>query len=167
MGTVKQSMPVECAMPVGTAFPQLVSNAGTNFRVLGWAFDTSTEEAMALHWKVVGYGSGNVTVTIVWYADTASSGGVAWGCSLAAITPDIDSQDVETKAFATEVVGTDTHRGTTGQRLHTCAVEVNQLDSLAADDEVWLKIARKTGNAGDTMTGDAIVVGVTISYSDT
>ena len=92
---------------------------------------------------------------------------MTFGCSLAAITPNTDTQDVETKAFATEVTGSDSHLGTTGQRLHEMTVTVSNLDSLAAGDTIWLKLARKVADASDTMTGAALVTGIQIEYSDT
>ena len=100
-------------------------------------------------------------------SDTASSGGITYGASLAAITPNVDTQDIETKAFATENTASDTHLGTTGQRQHSFAVTVSNLDSLAADDEVYLRIRRVPADGGDTMTGDAIITRVIVTYSDT
>lgn len=144
-----------------------VVNFGTNFPVPGLAFDTTTQEAAFFRFLALLYGSGNVTVTIDWYADTATSGGVVFGASLAAITPDTDTQDIETKAFATENTGSDTHLGTTGQRLHRMTITVSNLDSLAAGDYVVLRLRRVPADGSDTMTGDCIVTRVTVSYSDT
>jgi len=69
--------------------------------------------------------------------------------------------------LATANTVTDTHLGTTGQRLHRASVTVSNLDSLAANDDLWVRIARDANNASDTMTGDAILVLATVSYSDT
>lgn len=166
MGTVVHALgPRDAAYPASN-YAQFKSVAGTNFPVESLAFDASTEEAVYFLFRAVSYGSGNLTVRIRWYADSASSGGVVFGCSLAAITANTDTQDIETKAFATETTGSDTHLGTTGQRLHEMTVTVSNLDSLAADDWCALKLARKTGNASDDMTGDALVVAADIEYSD-
>ena len=113
------------------------------------------------------YGSGNVTVKPAWEADTASSGDVIWGAALAAITPNSDSQDLETKAFATAVTVTDSHLGTVGQRLHSIDLAINNLDSLAAGDWVAMKFYRDADAAGDTMAGYANLVSLLVSYSDT
>lgn len=91
---------------------------------------------------------------------------MVFGASIAAITPNTDTQDVETKAFATENTGSDTHLGTTGQRLHQMSITISNLDSLAADDLVAIRLRRVPGDAGDTMTGDAILVDAQLSYSD-
>lgn len=166
MATVVQQLDVGAAQFLATAFPALVKN-GTNFPVIGLAFDAAADEAAFWHWQAVNYGSGNVTVRVEWYADTATSGDVIWGIQLAAITPNTDSQDVETDSLATANTATDTHLGTVGQRLHTVDVTVSNLDSLANNDAVWLRLYRDADAGGDTMTGDAIVTGATVSYSDT
>lgn len=144
-----------------------VLTQGTNFPVSGLAFDATTQEAAFFEFPALSYGSGNVTVTVEWYADSASANGIVFGASLAAITPNTDSQDVETKAFATENTASDTHLGTTGQRLHTFDITVSNLDSIAAGDAVWLRLRRVPADGSDTMTGDAIVTRMIVSYSDT
>jgi hypothetical protein len=165
VATVYQTLDAAAAQFLSTAFPALVKN-GTNFPVAGLAYDAAADEAAFWNLRAVNYGSGNVTVAIDWYADTATSGDVVWAVQLAAITADTDTQDVETKSLATANTVTDTHLGTTGQRLHRASVTVSNLDSLAANDDVWIRIARDADNASDTMTGDAILVLATVSYSD-
>jgi len=152
--------------PIGTAFPQSVRFSGTNFPVEGAAFDAATDEACCAKFKAKSYGSGNITAILTWYADSASSGVVRWGAAIAAITPESDTQDVETKAFATENTVDDTHLGTTGQRLHNATITISNLDSIAVDDIVFLRIRRVGSHANDTMTGDAILVAVELQYSD-
>ena len=166
MADVYQQLDPGAAQFLSTAFPALVKN-GANFPVVGLAYDAAADEAAYWEWRAINYASGNVTVGIDWYADTASSGNIVWSVQLAAITPDTDSGDVETKALATANTVTDSHLGTTGQRLHRATVTVSNLDSLAANDEVWIRIARDADNASDTMTGDAVLVGATVSYLST
>lgn len=166
MATVSQQLDVAAAQFLATAFPALVKN-GTNFPVVGLAYDAAAVEAAFFYIHATLYGSGNVTVNLHWYADTATSGDVVWGVQLAAITPNSDTQDVETKALATANTATDTHLGTVGQRLHDVDVTVSNLDSLAANDSLWLRVYRDATNGSDTMTGDAILTSVVVSYSDT
>lgn len=166
MATVYQQLDPGSAQFLATAFPALIKN-GTNFPVVGLAYDAAAVESGYWHFQAIRYGSGNLTVLLEWYADTASTGDIIWGVQLAAITPNTDTQDVETKALATANTATDTHLGTTGQRLHTIAVTVSNLDSLALDDAVWLRIYRDATAGGDTMTGDGILTQATVSYSDT
>lgn len=152
---------------LASAFPALVKTNGTNFPVMGLAFDAATEEKA--YWKVAfpDYASGNPIVKICWYADSASSGDVVWGARLAAITPNTDSQDVETKAFATQQTVTDSHLGTTGQRAHEIDLPITNLDSLAAGDIGVLEISRVGTSGSDTMTGDAILERALLTYSNT
>ena len=166
MATVLLTLTPDSAQFLSSSFPALVKN-GTNFPVMGLAYDAAADEAAFWHFAAINYGSGNLTITIEWYADTATTGDVVWGTQLAAITPNTDTQDVETKALATANTATDTHLGTTGQRLHTIAVTASNLDSLANNDAVWLRVYRDADAAGDTMTGDAVLTLVTVSYSDT
>lgn len=166
MATVYQPFDVSSGQFLSTNFPALVKN-GTNFPAMGLAYDAATAEAAFFFLKATTYGSGNVTVNFHWYADTASSGDVIWGVQLAAITPNTDTQDVETKSLATANTATDTHLGTTGQRLHEIDVTVSNLDSLANNDAVWLRIYRDAAAGGDTLTGDAILTSIVVSYSDT
>lgn len=167
MATVTQQFNPAAGIFRTTAFPQIVQANGTNIPVRGLAFDASTDEAVFFVFRAVSYGSGNLTVTLDWYADTASSGDVVWSAAIAAITPDTDTQDIETDSLATANTVTDSHLGTTNQRLHRASITVSNLDSLAADDYVVLQILRDADNGSDSLTGDAVLVRVTVSYSDT
>lgn len=166
MATIRQTLDPGAAQFLSSSFPALVKN-GTNVPIVGLAYDAASVEAAFWELFAATYGSGNVTVKVQWYADTASSGDVIWGVQLAAITPNIDTQDVETKSLATANTATDSHIGTTGQRLHEIDVTVSNLDSLANGDALWLRLYRDAAAGGDTMSGDAIVTGVVVSYSDT
>ena len=147
-------------------FPQFLKTNGTNFPVAGLAFDATTDEAA--FWKFIAkdYASGNLTLDLFWYADTASSANVVWEAQISAITPDTDTQDIETDGLATLNFVQDTHLGTTGQRLHKCSITISNLDSIADGDFVTLRIARDANgtSATDDMTGDAILVFAQLSY---
>lgn len=167
MGTVRIPFDPRSFIPAsvnGAAFKVV---AGTNFPVASLAFDAATNETAYITFIAESYGSGNLTLKLWWYADTASSGDVIWGAQIAAITPDTDTQDVETKSFATANTVTDSHLGTTGQRVHTCSITISNLDSIAAGDLVTLAVYRSAGAGGDTMTGDALLLMAELSYSDT
>jgi hypothetical protein len=167
MATVKIPIDVRSFVPAATNGAQFKAVTGTNFPVISLAFDAATEETVYTTLQATNYGSGNLTLTLQWYADTASSGDVKWGAAIAAITPDTDAQDIETKAFATETTVTDSHLGTTGQRLHSCAITISNLDSLAAGDRLDLRLKRLAADGADTMAGDAFLTQVELSYSDT
>lgn len=139
--------------------------AGTNSPVGGLYYDATTSQSAFWDFVAVAFASGNPVVTVEWYADTATSGGVVWEVAIAAITPNTDSQDVETKSFATAQSASDTHLGTTGQRLHSVDVTVTNLDSLAAGDEVTVRIARLPADGSDTLTGDAVLRKAVLAYT--
>jgi len=150
------------AMLRTATFADLVQANGTNIPVRGLSF--ATGEQAFWRFRTRGYTSGNLTVAIDWYADTGTTGDAVWGASIAAITPATDTQDIETDALATQTTTTTTHLGTTGQRLHRTTVTVSNLDSLAADDNVTLRIERVA--AGNTLAGNIIMVnGSQVSWS--
>lgn len=167
MATTRQVLtPGDASFPTSNpAAPTEVQ--GTNFPVPGLAFDATTQETAFFRFPLLSYGSGNITVTVDWYADSASANGITFGASIACITQNTDTTDIETKAFATENTASDTHLGTTGQRLHTFDITVSNLDSAASGDDVTLRLRRVPADGSDTMTGDAIVTRVVVSYSDT
>ena len=167
MSIIKHTLLPEEAQFLAANFPAYDKPGGTNFPVACLKFDAATDEAA--FWKLIAqnYGSGNITVNILWYADTASSGDVVWDAQIAAITPNTDTQDIETKALAAVNSVTDSHLGTVGQRLHEATITLSNLDSIAADDLVFLRLNRDANNGSDTMAGDACVVAVEVTYSDT
>ena len=167
MATITQQFSPLASVPPSTGYATMNVRNGTNFPVAALDFDAAADEAAFFFFRASLYGSGNLTIGIDWYADTASSGDVVWGAQLAAITPNTDTQDIETDALATANTVTDSHLGTTGQRLHRAEITVSNLDSLAADDWVALRLYRDADNGSDTMAGDASVVLVSVSYSDT
>lgn len=164
MATVTLPLDFKSAEFLTTAVPELilVTNTGTNpFPVMGYAFDASTRENMYFQFPIPNYGSGNISVIIHWMSRTAqTSGNVQWGASIAAMTPG-DAQSVLTKSLATETTTTTAVNGT-ASGLTTTTVTVSNLDSVAANDTVWLRIGRLTGG----MTGDATLLNVFLQYSD-
>lgn len=169
MATVKINLPILAATPAASNGAAHKTFAGTNFPVRCLAFDGgSTDETVYWQTRLPNYGSGNLTLKIMWYADNASSGNVVFGAAIAAITPNTDTQDIETKAFATASTVQDAHLGTTAQRLHECSITISNLDSVAADDWVAIQLYRDASDTvNDTLSNDALVVDVELSYSDT
>lgn len=109
------------------------------------------------------YGNtGNLTLELHWYSRSGSTtGNVTWSVQLAAITPTTDTQNVETKAYATaQTVNTTVNSGTKGLTLST--LTITNLDSVNAGDDVWLRVTR----TDTSMVGDAILSRLSLSYSD-
>ncbi|WP_113699191.1 hypothetical protein [Nonomuraea lactucae] len=167
MATVRQTLLPEEAQVLGSNLAAFDKINGTNFPVARLLYDAATDEAAFWKIEAVSYGSGNLTVDLIWYAVNATTGVVRWEVAIAAITPESDSQDVETKSLATAHTVDDTHLGTTSKRLHKATITVSNLDSVAAGDEVYVRVRRIGSNAADTMANDAALTEVRISYSDT
>jgi len=169
VAVVVQYLIPEAAQFLASAFPQITRNLGTNFPVSTLAFDGAGTAAERAYWKwsPIGYTSGPITCDLIWYPASGTSGGVVWEAAIAAITPDADTQDVETKAFAAAQTVTDTHLGSTARRLHRATITLSgsSLDSLADGDECWLRISRLPGNSSDTITADAHLTSVRLSYT--
>lgn len=167
MATVKHTLLPEEAQFLAATFPAYTKINGTNFPVSSLSYDAAADELA--FWKFIAqnYGSGNLTLNLLWYADTASSGDVVWAARITCITPNTDTTDVETDSLATVQTVTDTHLGTTGQRVHSATITISNLDSIAADDIVFIEISRDANNASDTMTGDARLLLAELTYSDT
>ena len=168
MGSIRQRFDSDVLQfRAATPFPTYGKADGTHFPVTGLSYDGTTAQYAYLRTRAVNYGTGNLTITLGWYAATATSGGVTWEIALAAITPNTDTTDVETKAFAAATTINDTHLGTTGKRAHDVVVTISNLDGLASDDWLVIRVGRLPADAGDNMTGNAILTMVDVSYSDT
>lgn len=169
MATVRLYLAPEEAAVGATAFPQYVRNQGSQYTVTGLAYSSTAAEVAFWKFEPAAYGSGNITCDIVWYADTSTtaSDGVTWQIAVAAITPGVDSTNVETKALATAQQASTDLGSTSPQKLMKTTVTITNLDSMAAGDEVWLSVTRLTTDASDDLAGDAILTSVRLSYSDT
>mgnify|MGYP001572815021 CR=1 FL=1 len=75
-----------------------------------------------------------------------------------------DAQSVETDGLATATTATTTVNGTARGPNET-SVTISNLDSIAAGDWVCIKFYRDAD--ADNMAGDASLVGLALSYSDT
>lgn len=166
MATVRQPLDPGEAEFGSSGFPQFMRVQGTNYPVSGLYFDAAATETAFFKRRLANYGTGNLTLNVVWYADTGSSGVVRWSAAVAAITPNVDTQDPETKAFAVSTDTDDTHLGTTAQRVHSHDIVISGLDAAASGDVIWLRVQRLGGHANDTLAGDAILTDAELSYSD-
>ena len=170
MATVTRELNVLAAKfePAGN-FPRIVQAVGTNFPVPGLLFDAATDQEAFLTFKAVDYGTGNLTLDLEWYAENASANNIVWEANISAYTLNSTDGSIEADALATLNFVQDTHLATTAKRLHTCQIALSNLDSLAADDRVTLRVARDADgtNATDDMANGGILTGCAVSYSDT
>lgn len=169
MATVYQMLEPQGSEPADSNSAVLQRLAGSgNVSVTTLAFDAST--AQSVFWRIDAsqYGSGNITVDVIWAADTATSGSVVWGAAIAAFTPDTDSGAITAKAFGTQDNASASPAvAATAKRLYKDTITVTHTDSIAVGDAVFLKLQRVAADAGDTMAGNALVERVIVSFSDT
>jgi len=166
MATIIQPLALLSAVLPATNYPLITGITGTNFPFAALVFDQSTDKTCYFFFESTAYASGNVTARIKWEAASGTSGDVIWAGQLACITANTDTQDIETKAFATATTVTDSHLGTTAKRLHEITLTLSNLDSIAAGDWVVLKFYRDADAAGDTLAADARLIALQVEYSD-
>lgn len=135
---------------------------GTNFPATGYAFPQNSVAAAYFNLGCELYGnSGNMTLELHWYSRSGStSGNVTWSVQLAAITPN-DAISVEAKSFASAQTTT-TAVNTTAKGDTLSTVTISNLDSANVGDDLWIKVTR----TDTSMTGDAILIRGSLSYSD-
>jgi len=167
MANVRVMLDPGSAQYLGSAFPQYDKINGTNGPVPVLKFDAAATETAFWVIDPFGYASGNPVLDIEWAADTATSGVVRWEAQLAAITPETDTQDATTKAFATAQTVDDTHLGTTARRIMQATITITNLDSITNGDVLWIKLSRLGAHANDTMAGDAWLTQARFTYSNT
>lgn len=124
------------------------------------SFDDTTAEALIFNGLMSNnYAEGDFNVDIDWVAASATTGGVTWGVSVERLAP--GGQDIDVDGFAAQQTGTSTTNATSGVITRTTITLTQaQADSIAAGDRYRIEIERVTGDGGDTMVGDAQIVGV-------
>lgn len=174
MATVFHQFRPEEATFLGTAFPQYKKINGTSFPVSGLYYDAATDEAAFFVFRAINYGAGNddFTIDIEWYADTATAAqNIVWEAQVGVMTPNSDDADIETKALGTLNFVQDAQIAGVDQRPHRATITLLRanLQSVAADDFVFLRIARDANgtSATDDLAGDGVLTLTTVSYSDT
>jgi len=135
-------------------------------RWLQWLFDASTDEHIMVQFVMPGnYGSAPV-LKVYYKMASATSGKVAWGAKLMALT-DGDSQDADSDEFAAANTANATVPGTAGY-LDVISITLTNADSLAAGDHVVLVLYRDADDGtNDTATGDAEFLGADLQFAIT
>src|SRR5262245_22990293 len=131
MATIALSLWPEEALSLTTAFTTFSRITGSTTNPYSGIWFGPTNDSQAF-WRFLadGYGSGSVTVEIYWYATNATSGDVIFDASIDAMTPDVDTTSMAGATFGAIASVTDTHLGTTSQRLHKCTIVVTDTDGL-------------------------------------
>lgn len=129
------------------------------------ADDTTDESAVFGAVLPSNYAGGGLTVTIVWMATSATTGGVSWDASFEA-HPD-DAFDIDADGFASaNNSGSATTASATGEQQYTSITFTDgaDMDSVAAGESFRLKITRDANGttATDDMSGDAELLRVIV-----
>lgn len=105
---------------------------------------------------------GTLKAVIHWTPDTSGSGAVVWGLSTVAVSND----DAIDATLGTEVTVADSVLvvGDFHTTSATAAMTVGGTPALG--DMVFFKLRRITSDAGDTMTQDALLMGLTLQWRE-
>lgn len=158
MATTRAVLPPSAAEYPATNFPgfTLVNNRPA------LAFDATTEETCYFVGVAPQGLTGALSAIIRYIMASATSGGVAFGVSVEAVT-DGDAVDLDAAdSFDTENVGTVASVPGTAGHIDELSITLTNADSVAAGDALRFRLARKVGNAADTATGDCYVLSVEI-----
>jgi hypothetical protein len=146
-------------------FPAFTKVNGTNAPVSCLAFTPASDQICYWKRQIPTYGASlpNVTVKILWYSSTGqTTGNLVFGVSLGALVSG-DAQSLEGFSFAAETTATTTpNANAKGLTTTTITITGAALDSLAANDLLFLKL--HCLSSGSTMTGNANVIAVTVSW---
>ena len=158
----------------GFAQPAVISGSGTGGsqpaeQILVYRFDPATVEYVDLFCRLSKlYGGGGLTLTLPWAAEIATSGNVVWQAAMRRIavgTTDIDST-AHTYSYQ---AATSPAPGAAGIVRDAAIAFTNggQIDSLAAGEAFFLRVRRAASDAGDTMTGDAMLLADLVKLVET
>jgi hypothetical protein len=111
------------------------------------------------------YGSGNLTLTLDWYTP-ATTNNCVWQAQIGAYTANTDTGAVSAKTFATANTATCAARANANS-LARHTITISNLDSLATDDHILLRVFRDPANGSDNLGNTAFLMGLELSYSDT
>lgn len=151
----------ESARFPSTNFPQLLTVHATE-RILALAFDPTTSESCVWAGVAPQGLTGTWTAVISYIMASAVSGGVAFDVSVQAVTSG-DALDLDASAsYDTVNGGSDAAVPGTAGYMEQISITLTNMDSVAAGDLLFFKLARDVADANDTATGDAYVLMVEI-----
>lgn len=135
---------------------------GTNLRYWGWAFDpTASENIIGSFIIPDDYVSGG-TFTMYWSNSGAGSGNVVWEVTNKAQAAAIDLNSLTSEQLNSDIIAAPT----------LGVLKVSTLTSVLGNGADWvagnhvrMMINRNAVSASDTHTSDAVIVGLTFSYT--
>jgi hypothetical protein len=144
-----------------TNAPAPTCATGTNTQKATLDFDASTDESAQIHLMLPSdfSASGNLDAVIKWYA-AATSGNVVWAIQTSCVA-DAETDDPGWNTASTVI---DTAKGTTLQ-INDASITNITKTGCAAGELMHIKLYRDADDGtNDTMTGDAKLIGVEITY---
>jgi hypothetical protein len=131
-------------------------------------FDTTTQEYAQFAFRMPkSWNEGTLTFAPVWsHAATTTNFGVVWDLQAVAVSDD----DPIAVAFGTAQTSTDTGGTTNDVYIGPESSAITVAGTPAAEDVVFFRLSRVTGNGSDTMAIDARLHGITVymtTHADT
>jgi len=145
--------------PITDAFATYNTRSGANTAHGILEFDDTANEGSHFRGTMpAGYASGPLSLKIHWTGATATSGDVAWDVSFMRLNTTID-----TDSFAAAQTVTTTTSATSGV-LATTVISFTQAeaDGITAGDPFVFYVVRDAADGGDTMSGDAQLLRVSL-----
>lgn len=133
------------------------------------AFDGATDEMVYWSFRMPSDYASAPVLKVQYKCLSATTGTVRFEGRLAAVTPDVDTTDVDAKALATTNSNGGTVPATTAGKLAEISITLTNADSLAANDFVIVMLRRDAdGTTGtDDVTTDIEVVAASLEYTTT
>lgn len=143
-------------LPASNA-PSKVCIAGTNTLNAALQFDAATDESIQTSMRLGAAWTGAIDAIIRWRA-AATTGDVVWGIQTACVATG-ESGD---PSFNTASTTTSTANGTTLRHTDTSTIASISITGCAAGETLFVRVYRDADAGGDTMSGDAELLRVTI-----
>jgi len=121
------------------------------------AFANTTELSIQKQLRLPTDWTSTVDANIVWYT-SATAGDVVWSLQTACVA----ATETGDPSFNTASSVTDTAQGTTLQ-YNTATITTVTVTGCAAGENLYLKVYRDPGVAGDTLAATANLVGLTLT----
>jgi hypothetical protein len=145
------------------AAPATIETATNDVAYDVYKFDGATAESV---WFVLRmpdeWDLGTVKVVIFWEPDTGGSGAVTWGVSGLSDSND----DALDSAVGTEVLVSDSVIAVGDLHVTSFSVPITIADTPALGDLIAFHVRRVPSDAGDTMTQDACLIGMSIQWRE-
>lgn len=124
------------------------------------AFDTTTQETAYFGGVIPpSYAGGDIEVTIVWLAASATTGDCRW--AVAFERHQDDAFDLDADGFAADIEATSTAASASGEPQYaTLTFTQAAADGVAAGESFRLRVRRDPADAADNMAGDAQLLAV-------